>query len=331
MNTPLISFVVPSYNVELYIEKCINSILSQTVKNIEIIPVDDGSLDKTPSILDRLAETDSRIRVIHKNNEGVSAARNTGLDEAIGEYIVFVDGDDFIAPDYAEYMMNMIFKFDSEFALSTDCFMFHGEKQDSKQYIKCYTPEDATALLLGPRVVIGCWNKIYKKEFLTRNGLRFLTTQFFGEGLLFITTATQLAKKVVVGNRKVYYYRRNNEGSACTKFNVNNFSNGYKSLDLIEDNLKIKTHKVIKMLEWHRCQFRAGALLRLQETGLVADYEEYYKESLKYVRNNTPRCLMTSGLSVFRKAMLLATCISPKIVSILQEYRRKYNVKNSVE
>lgn len=327
---PLISFIVPSYNVERYIENCINSITNQSYKCIEIIPVDDGSPDSTGVILDKLARDDNRIRVVHKKNEGVSAARNSGLDIAKGEYVVFVDGDDYIAPDYAEYMLGLINSNDAEYALSLDCFMYDGEEQNSNQFVKCYTPEEATALLLGPRVVIGCWDKIYKKSFLDANNLRFSTTQFFGEGLFFITTAAQLAKKIVVGNRKVYYYRRNNESSACTKFNINNFYNGFASLDLIDKNLSIRSPKVLSMLNWHRCQFQMAAVLRMEETGNVSEYKSYYQECLKYVRNNTFTCLRNENISFMRKCMLLATCVCPWLVAKAQIYRRKYNESHSV-
>ena len=116
---PKVSFIIPCYNVEPYIEKCINSITRQTISEIEIIPVDDGSPDGTGKILDRLAEKDPRIKVIHKENAGVSAARNSGLQLAIGDYIVFVDGDDFIAEDYAEYMLTLINQTGADVFVST--------------------------------------------------------------------------------------------------------------------------------------------------------------------------------------------------------------------
>ena len=93
----LVSIIVPVYNLEKYIEKCVRSLLQQTYTNVEIILVDDGSRDESGEICDRLASEDSRIKVIHKENGGLSSARNCGIENATGEYIMFVDGDDFIS------------------------------------------------------------------------------------------------------------------------------------------------------------------------------------------------------------------------------------------
>lgn len=104
----LISIVIPVYKVELYLEKCIESIINQTYKNLEIIIVDDGSPDNCPKICDEYAQKDNRIKVIHKENGGLSDARNAGIDVAAGKYIAFVDSDDYVSNDYIEYMYNLI-------------------------------------------------------------------------------------------------------------------------------------------------------------------------------------------------------------------------------
>ena len=101
----LVSVVVPVYNVEAYIARCIESILSQTHRNLELILVDDGSLDHSGAICDAYAEKDSRILVIHQENAGVSKARNAGIDQAKGEYLSFVDSDDWIEPDHIQSLL----------------------------------------------------------------------------------------------------------------------------------------------------------------------------------------------------------------------------------
>lgn len=328
--SPLITFIVPCYNVELYIENCINSILHQTYKNIEIIPVDDGSPDRSGEIIDNMASKDNRVRPIHKENGGVSSARNVGIEAASGDYIVFVDGDDYLAPDYAEYMLDLAKKNDAEFVLSQNCYSKEGENQIVEDSIKCITPEDATALLLSPRIVVGCWNKMFKRKLLIDNNLRFSTTQFYGEGLLFITSVSQLANKVAVGNRKVYYYRRNNYASACTKFNINNFYNGSASIDIIERNLKIRSPKVLNMLAFHRCQFKMGTVVRLLEAGKEKEYSEYYNECLSHVRKNTWSCLSVKGVTLYKKGLLVGTCISPWLMAKLDSLRRKKIESKSV-
>ena len=101
----VISVIIPVYKAEEYLERCVDSVLAQTYSNLEIILVDDGSPDNSGQICDRYAEKDSRVKVIHKKNGGVSSARNAGLDVATGEFVAFVDSDDFIAPDMYEKLM----------------------------------------------------------------------------------------------------------------------------------------------------------------------------------------------------------------------------------
>lgn len=327
---PLITFVVPCYKVDLYIENCIRSILKQTYNNIEVIPVNDGSPDKSGEIIDKMAFEDNRVKPIHKKNGGVSSARNVGIEAASGDYIVFVDGDDYLASDYAEYMINMAIKNDAEFVLSQNCYSKEGENQITEDFVNCITPEDATALLLSPRIVVGCWNKMFRRSLLIDNNLRFSTTQFYGEGLLFITTASQLANRIVVGNKKVYYYRRNNYSSACTKFNINNFYNGSSSIDIIEKKLKVRTPKVLKMLGFHRCQFKMGTVVRLLEAGKEKEYSEYYHECLTHVRKKTLGCLSVKGVSLYKKGLLVGTCICPWLMAKLDSLRRKQIESKSV-
>lgn len=105
---PKISIIVPIYNVEKYLQKCVDSILCQTYKNLEIILVNDGSPDNCPAICDEYAKKDKRIKVIHKQNGGVSSARNAGLDVATGKYVQFVDSDDWVEPEYSKTMINLI-------------------------------------------------------------------------------------------------------------------------------------------------------------------------------------------------------------------------------
>ena len=121
MNGIKVSIIVPVYNVEKYLEKCLDSIVKQTYENIEIILVDDGSTDKSGTILDQYAEMDNRISVIHKKNEGVSTARNTGIEAARGEYICFADADDYLMPDYVEYLLTLAVDKNADIAIKLVC------------------------------------------------------------------------------------------------------------------------------------------------------------------------------------------------------------------
>lgn len=108
MHEDLVSIIVPVYNVEKFIEKCVKSLMNQSHKDIEIILVDDGLPDQSPEIIDRIAIEDQRVHVIHQQNKGVSAARNAGLQCATGEYVMFVDGDDWVDSDYFSYFLTLV-------------------------------------------------------------------------------------------------------------------------------------------------------------------------------------------------------------------------------
>ena len=110
----LISVIVPIYNVEKYLQKCVDSIINQTYKNLEIILVDDGSPDNCPKMCDDYAEKDSRIKVVHKENGGLSDARNVGMEVATGEYVSFIDSDDYISLDFYETLLETIVDNDSD-------------------------------------------------------------------------------------------------------------------------------------------------------------------------------------------------------------------------
>ncbi|ONG70995.1 hypothetical protein BKK42_17900 [Bacillus cereus] len=327
----LVSIIVPAYNVDKFIEKCLSSILEQTYTNIEVIVVDDGSTDKTGQLIDNVSQQDNRVNVIHKKNAGVSAARNTGIEMSKGDYLVFVDADDYIAQDYVEYMLSLIENTGSEFCLSKCCYTKGGEKQTENEYIEKLKPEDATALLLSPNVIVGCWNKIFKRSFLIDNNLKFSTTLFYGEGLSFITTASQLSNSVGVGNRKVYYYRRNNEASATTKFNIEKIYNGEKALENIRKQLIINSQKINTMQDLHLCLFYLGAIVKIKTNHLEKKHQQDYKRWSSYLRHNTFKLMAKREISLYRKMMLVGGCVSPWMMMKLDTYRRRHISENSVE
>lgn len=325
-----VSVVVPAYNVENYIEQCALSVLNQSYPCCELIIIDDGSTDGTPQILDKLADRNDCIRVIHKENAGVSAARNTGIDMANGEYIVFVDGDDYLAPDFIEYMVGMAKKTGSEFCLSQNCFTHKNECKTEKEELDVLNPADATALLLSPIVIVGCWNKMFSRQLLINERIRFATDLFYGEGLHFITTVAQRANCVAVGNQKVYYYRRNNALSATTKFRIESVYNGEKSIDRIENELTVSGDNVRDMLLLHRAMYNIGAITKLLNNNVKEQYLSDYKRWLKFNRANITRILSSKRISMYRKFLLLGGCASPSLMARLDVWRRKKIAADSV-
>lgn len=175
MSEPLISIIVPVYNTEKYLSKCIESILAQTYTNFELILVDDGSPDRCPGICDEYAEKDTRIKVIHKENGGVSSARNCGLDIASGEYIGFVDSDDYIEPEMYEKMLHTITAFNVDLCICrckaespAGDFIFESPP-DSEDRV--FTRDDMLDFLVHKRLAkyICPQNKLYRKKLFAHN------------------------------------------------------------------------------------------------------------------------------------------------------------------
>lgn len=177
----MISIIVPVYNVEKYLNKCIESIINQTYRNLEIILVDDGSPDKCPEICDSYAQKDGRIKVIHQKNEGLINARKSGLEIAQGEYIGFVDGDDWIEPEMYEMFAKQIEKYSPDMVLS-DFYYDNGKELSNSEQLfdrEYYDKEDLKNFIYPKMLFSGtyykfgvnpcCWSKIYKKELIKKN------------------------------------------------------------------------------------------------------------------------------------------------------------------
>lgn len=328
---PIVSVIVPCYNVARYIKKCIQSIINQTYSSIEIIIVDDGSPDETPQILDELILKDNRIKVIHKNNEGVSAARNSGLRIAAGDYIVFVDGDDYLAEDYVSYMLQLAEKDDADFVLSKKWFMRDCQNQISDDYVETISPAEATSLLLSPYIMVGCWNKMFRKKFLDNNNLQFSTSLFYGEGLHFITRASQLANKITTGERMVYYYRRNNIDSATTKYTYQNYINGELAIDKIAADIIIKDAVVTNMLAIHKSLFCMNALSHTYAQGMNKIYIKDCQHWKSVIRKNLLILLRSTQVSLYRKCLVIGGVTFPGIYSKLNTWHRHRNAKLSVK
>ena len=178
MNAPLISVIIPVYNVEQYLDECIQSIRCQTYSNLEIILVDDGSPDNCPAICDELAQQDERIIVIHKKNEGVSSARNAGLDKATGEFVAFVDSDDWIAPDMYSKLVKILADNPSIGIAASVMWEIEPNGSPSKAWncvfseSRLFRGRGLTMAFVTETINIFIWNKLFRRRLI--GNLRFL-------------------------------------------------------------------------------------------------------------------------------------------------------------
>lgn len=203
----MISVIIPVYKVEPYLRKCVDSVLAQTYTNLEVILVDDGSSDNCPAICDEYAVKDSRIKVIHQKNAGVSAARNAGLDAATGTYIGFVDSDDWIEPDMYETMVRTLQKTNSDIA----CIDVVREREGTHSTVNkankvtVLSQKEALMSLYGDGC-IGCtvWSYLIKSTVCA--GLRFACDISVAEDFLFATKLMVRINKVIHLNYTCYHY-----------------------------------------------------------------------------------------------------------------------------
>lgn len=214
MNTPLISVIVPIYNVEQYLNRCLKSIVKQSYKKLEIILVDDGSTDRCPQICDEWASKDNRIKVIHKKNGGLSDARNYGFEVATGEYIGYVDSDDWIELDMYEILMNVINREKSDIACCSVRKVWEDRDLQSTDYINklqitSFDTENALKLLIEDNILQQTvWNKLYRKDII--DGISFEVGRFH-EDVFWSYRIIGNAKKISIVNIECYnYFQRDN-------------------------------------------------------------------------------------------------------------------------
>lgn len=223
-NDPLISVILPVYNVERYLDRCMESVMHQTYKNLEILLIDDGSTDLSGTICEKYATIDDRVRVIHQKNQGLSAARNKGIIESKGEYITFVDSDDYISCDMIEYLLFLILRFHCRMSLCSHTIVFSksGKKKslgDGRE-TKLSAHDALLSMLYHGNVDTSAWAKLYKCDL-------FKTIRY-PEGKLFEDIGTTYkffleSKWIACGFKSKYFYVIRKKSIVTSKFSIHNF------------------------------------------------------------------------------------------------------------
>ena len=230
MDNSIVSIIVPIYNVEKYLDRCVTSLVNQTLKDIEIILVDDGSTDTSPSLCDKWATMDQRIKVIHKENGGASSARNVGIENAIGRYIAFVDSDDYIELNMYKEMMEINRKYDCDIVM---CDCYKEDKMEKKIFThniregyydkKMLIDEYFSTLLMAnsvdyPPTISNC-TCLFKRELIIQNQVRYKEGMRFSEDWLFGSQAMYFANSFYyMKNKYFYHYIMNNTSVTHTYY-----------------------------------------------------------------------------------------------------------------
>lgn len=264
MLNALVSVIIPIYNVENYLRKSVDSILFQTYSNIEIFLVDDGSPDTCGAICDEYAAKDSRIKVIHKQNGGLSDARNVAIEVATGEYIVFVDSDDYVTTDYIETLYNLIQKYNCKVAVALPQTFNEGNEpivvEDT--YIEnCWNSKVAIEQMFYQEAFdTSAWAKIYHRS-LFESGIRY------PKGLLYEDLPTTYllylqSDRVAFCNKRIYYYLLRSNSIEGSVFSPTKMDSALRVFDMMEKN-RSELQPFIKSFNCRMISFSFHLLLKM--------------------------------------------------------------------
>ena len=313
MMKKLVSVIIPAYNIEEYIGRCLDSVLSQTYENLEIIVVDDGSSDGTGKILDDYERKDSRIKVIHKENGGVSSARNKGLDVATGGYIGFVDGDDLIAPEMYETLVNLLEEEDADIAHCGYQMVFPDRVDyyynTGKRKVQT-RKEGLKDLLSGEMIEPGLVNKLYRKNVIKDH--RLDETVKINEDLLMNYQVFKNSRKSVYYDITPYSYMiRKSSATGSNALSIKR-EDSLRVLKQIESDC---TEDELKAIAYRRYIYLLMAICR--DNVEDREYKEYQKKQRKQLKQELKKSLFKTSIPKKLKYMSMLSSYLPGLMKII--------------
>lgn len=321
----MISVIVPVYNVEKYLERCVKSIAAQTYKDLEILLIDDGSTDKSGKMCDDFQQTDSRIKAFHKQNGGLSDARNYGIEHSAGEFISFVDSDDYIDEKMLETLHRLITENDADLAVCSAMDVFEGKEVTQVKEIKEFNlnkVESYKYMLRGDGIPSAC-NKLYKRQ--TVGDVRFPVGKLYEDGFF----TPQILKRVettAVTSKPMYYYFRRADSITTKPFRKGD-------LDVIEAYDKcVKQVKELcpEALPYAEFRYRNAYFNVLDKMLMRDDCKEIpeYKQVVKYLKKHTVQIVKDPGFGKMRKIAAVALKFSvPLYKKILLTKQKIYKIQ----
>lgn len=321
MKKTQISVIVPIYNVEKFLDKCISSIVTQTYKNLDILLIDDGSTDNSGNKCDEWAKKDSRIRVIHKENGGLSDARNAGIDVATGSFIAFIDSDDFIYPGYFDYLYNLISCSNADMAV---CQVVGVDENDKKIGIGGVAVnrtingnvECMRAFLDSNAIDTTAWRKLYRTSLFKESGIRYPKGRYH-EDVYTTYRIVALCECIVIGAKPLYAYRQRTGSIVKSSFSP-------KHMDAIWGNLERqrfieKHYPHLKELSTKRLLYANNTILyrlisdpNINTSRYIGIIKKVYR---KYWKN-----YMRSNASVSRKLFVTLMTVNAKLGSKILQF-----------
>lgn len=299
-----ISIIVPVYKVEKYLSRCVNSLINQTYRNIEIILVNDGSPDNCPAICDDFSKKDNRIKVIHKENGGLSDARNIGIENSTGKYLSFVDSDDWVEDDFIETLYSNIINENADISIINYTLIWNNGKIRVNDYIGdyyVYNQEEAIKELLKQKKFqcMVC-QKMYKREIFS--DIRFPLGKIYEDVAVSLPTFLKADKVVVSGDPKYYYFQRE-DSIVNEKFNEEKLF----FLDCCNEIIDY-SNKHNEIFDKEAYNFYLGALLilimQLYSDDKTID-SEICERLEKEIRKNKKHIFLNSVIDLNKKIALL--------------------------
>lgn len=330
---PLISIIIPAYNIENYIAKCLDSLLNQTYRNLEIIVVDDGSSDNTGKVIDDYSSKYDNIKVIHKKNAGVSAARNSGIEVVSGEYIGFVDGDDTVDKEMFEVLIENAIKYDADISHCGYKMVFPS-RIDYYHNTRVLVEQDNELglkdLILGQRVEPGLVNKLYKRNLFKT--VRMNENIKINEDLLANYYLFKQSKKSIFYDKCMYSYILRKNSASTSEVNINKIIDPVKVKKEILDDLGKESN--LYNMTYERYIMALISICRNVQVRKNKEYKSYIyktKKTLKYEINNI---IKNKAVSKKTKLMVIGNLYFSRIFYIIDDIhaartgnRRKYEVK----
>ena len=306
-----ISVIVPVYNVEQYLERCVNSIINQTYENLEIILVDDGSTDRSGGMCDSFAEKDERIKVVHKENGGLSSARNSGIDIATGEYLAFVDSDDWIESCMYQVLMDLAENHHADIVECKFQSVIHEKEeiiQPDLEVVVLDKFEGAKAFFDGTgQTSILAWNKIYNKQLF--QNLRF-PNGLLNEDQWLIPKLYMLSEKIVCVNQKYYYYYQSPNSIMRSPFSFRRLD----ALKAFEETRRLYERKhLYDLVQWCDVTYSFLLIKYYNQSKTLKGKPDVCKKIKKYYNKRMKDFLKNKHLNWKQKILLILYYVIPGI------------------
>ncbi len=331
MCNSLISIIVPVFNVEKYLNKCIDSIINQTYRDLDIILVDDGSIDQSGRICDDYAKIDDRITVVHKNNEGVSAARNVGINHAKGKWISFVDADDWVNLNMYEVLVEEARDYDLTFFANTEYYKdnsiisyslptFESNKRDKMEEFILFLKKNC----IHYEFFGFTWNKLFRNDIIRNNNLLFLSGLSFREDEIFTLNYCHYIKSLKFIPLPLYNYRRQWSGLTGRKKTSEDYfllGMSIKKSEIYFSNRELVNYDLMR-----------GYICLLKSINLSDNWNRafyYLKETMNYIHNFSIKPIGRRDAFVFRHSLLWSK-IAFILISILYNRNKVFSYVDGI-